>query len=137
MRTIKYIVIHCSDTYPDMDVGAGEIRRWHMIDNGWSDIGYHYVINRYGGLETGRPEELMGAHVKGHNTTSIGICMVGGKAKSNNPTSNFTAAQWDTLASLVVGLTRKYPKAQIVGHYELDSGKTCPNFDVQAWSETL
>jgi len=74
--TIQKLIIHCADTPPNMDVGAEEIRRWHVEGNGWSDIGYHYVIRRCGLIETGRDESTPGAHVRGHNTGSIGVCMV-------------------------------------------------------------
>ena len=42
------IVIHCSATPKDMDIGVEKIKHWHTVDNGWDDIGYHYVIKRDG-----------------------------------------------------------------------------------------
>ena len=80
MREINTFIIHCSDTYPDMDIGVEEIRRWHK-ERGWSDIGYHYVIRRNGKIEEGRNDGIVGAHAKGMNENSLGICMVGGKSK--------------------------------------------------------
>jgi N-acetylmuramoyl-L-alanine amidase len=126
--SITKIVVHCAYTPASMDIGADEIRRWHVQDNGWRDIGYHYVIRRDGTLETGRPENEQGAHVRGHNKGSLGICLVGGK-----PGANFTRQQWAALEKLVNGLTVKYPQALVMGHNNLDSGKTCPTFDAVAW----
>lgn len=130
MRQIYKLIIHCSDTPVNMDIGAAEIRTWHTRDNGWSDIGYHYVIRRSGKLELGRPEELSGAHVKGHNYDSIGICLIGGR-----PAGEFTPEQWTELESLIRELRGKYPKAAILGHRDLDThGKTCPTFSATAWA---
>ena len=132
MRTINQIIIHCSATYPDMDIGSDVIRQWHTVDNGWSDIGYHHVISRDGTIEPGRPHDRPGAHAKGHNTNSIGICMVGGKAKDGRQTTNFTAAQWNALEILVMDLLTAYPNAEVIGHNDVSS-KDCPTFDVKSW----
>lgn len=137
MRDIKRLIIHCSYTYPEMDIGAHEIRSWHMNENGWSDIGYHYVIRRNGIVENGRPESVGGAHTAGQNGDSIGICMVGGKAHNNWHVSNYTAAQWEALESLVSMLIEKHDGVEVYGHYEFSNEKTCPNFDVEAWMETM
>lgn len=115
-----------------MDIGAKEIREWHIKQNGWRDIGYHYVIRRNGALETGRPESVAGSHVRNHNATSIGICMVGGIDRRGATAKNFTPHQWISLEHLVRDLRAKYPLAIIHGHREF-AAKDCPSFDVQAW----
>lgn len=139
MRKIGLIVIHCSATKPSMDIGADTIRKWHTDPKpdgrGWSDIGYHHVIRRDGSVEPGRPIERAGAHVKGHNSHSIGVCMVGGVDDSNKPESNFTDAQWKSLSTLIGQLEGEYPTASIKGHHDLYAGKACPSFDVGAWLE--
>lgn len=137
MRKIDTIVIHCADTPSTMDIGAKEIRDWHVKDNGWNDIGYHYIIRRDGTLETGRNIETIGAHVSGHNKNSIGICLVGGKPIGNQKKdiNLFTIEQLETLESLLFNLKGflQDMNVKIVGHCELDKKKTCPNFDVQKW----
>ena len=50
-KKTEMIVVHCAATKPSMDIGASEIKKWHVDDNGWDDIGYHYIIKR-GGLAT-------------------------------------------------------------------------------------
>lgn len=134
MRRIDTIIIHCAATRPSMDVGAKEIRDWHVRGNGWSDIGYHYVIRRNGKLEAGRPLDKVGAHVAGHNTGSIGICLVGGVSQKDftKAENNFTAAQWKTLEKLVRDLKSKFDIKAILGHNQL-SGKACPSFSVPEW----
>ena len=117
-----------------MDIGREEIDLWHRR-RGWNGVGYHYIVRRDGRLEVGRGEEEAGAHCKGHNKDSIGICLVGGiqdgtKSKAVN---DYTPKQWETLKQLVLELRGKYPEANIVGHCDYEPRKTCPNFDVKEW----
>lgn len=128
MRTINKLIIHCSATKPDMDIGAEEIRRWHK-GKGWRDIGYHYVIRRDGTVEDGRALEDEGAHTLGHNKASIGICLVGGIGDNLKPDANFTHLQYVELYNLVDYLRAKYPDVAIHGHRDF-ARKACPCFDV-------
>jgi N-acetylmuramoyl-L-alanine amidase len=124
MRDIKYLVVHCSDSSNDADIGAAEIHSWHLA-KGWDGIGYHYVIRRNGEVENGRPEYWLPSHVKGKNSVSLGVCLVG--------KDDFTDAQYDSLRMVLGSWIGKHPKAFVVGHYELNRNKTCPNFNVQKW----
>lgn len=130
---INLIVVHCSATPPDMDIDTNTIRDWHVNGNGWSDIGYHYVIKRNGDIEKGRPDHISGAHVKGHNKGSLGICLVGGVDKDNNADCNFTQNQFYALEVLLSRLKDDHNNPKIVGHRDLDNGKACPSFDVQSF----
>lgn len=135
MRDITHIIVHCSATPPDMDVGRHEIDQWHR-QRGWKGIGYHYVIRRSGAIELGRPETQIGAHAEGYNATSIGICMVGGVRRHNGKMlaeDNFTPAQYDTLKTLVQRLTVRYPGSKTIGHRDVDRRKECPSFSVRDW----
>lgn len=135
MRNLEMIIIHCSATTSAMCLGAEEIRKWHL-ERGFSDIGYHYVIRRNGSVEPGRPLDQPGAHCKGYNARSIGICLVGGVEEHEGkliPAGNFTEIQWQVLEQLVIRLLRAYPSIQSVhGHNEF-AAKDCPCFDVQEW----
>lgn len=136
VRPINYFYVHCSDTRPSQDIGAEEIREWHMRDRGWSDIGYHYVIRRDGTLESGRDldndgdvDEEIGAHVFGHNADSIGVCLVGGSGGD----FNFTFKQLDCLRELVAYYRIRYPGIEVLGHRDAPGVmKQCPNFDVRS-----
>lgn len=130
MRKIKHIIIHCADTYASMDIGRSEIDKWHK-DRGWNGVGYHYVIRRNGIIEVGRMEQVIGAHVAGFNTNSIGICWVGGKGLDNKAEDNRTIAQVDSMRLLVKSLKIRYPDAEVVGHRDLAKGRDCPCFDVR------
>jgi len=141
MRKIKGIIIHCSATKPSMDIGVDEIKDWHVNGNGWRDIGYHFVIKRNGTLEHGRDIKENGAHCKGHNKDTIGICMVGGVSEDDVKIAedNFTENQWYTLEDLVENLVWKdYVEGGcfIKGHNEF-SAKACPSFDVQKWRDKV
>ncbi len=132
-KLTEYIAVHASATQPKMDVGVKEIRQWHRAQ-GWTDIGYHYVIRRDGTLEVGRPEDVVGAHVSGFNNNSIGICLVGGVDSKLKAEDNFTSAQYAELAVLLRKLKAKYPKAIIQGHRDFPKvKKDCPCFDVRKW----
>lgn len=133
-RPINLIVIHCAATRPSMDVGADTIKEWHL-QRGFNDIGYHFVIRRDGKTEKGRPLDKIGAHVKGHNTHSIGICLVGGVSEEDytKAENNFTQAQWHELKRLLKMLRQNWPDAKIVGHRDLDPHKACPSFSVKDW----
>ena len=129
----NYLVIHCSATRADQEITAEHIRRWHVDDNGWSDIGYHWVIERDGKIQHGRHAQAQGAHVRGHNHESIGICLVGGIDQHGHPQDNFTPEQWLVLELLIELLQVRYPAARVVGHYYFTPYKTCPNFVVEQW----
>ena len=131
MRNIDTIVLHMSYTPPSRDIGAADIRRWHVNDQGWRDIGYHWVIRRGGAIEQGRPETERGAHVAGHNAHSLGICLVGGRAEDAQVVEcNYTLHQWDALRELLSELSIRYPLARIVGHNDLVA-RGCPGFNAK------
>ncbi|WP_304086439.1 N-acetylmuramoyl-L-alanine amidase [Maridesulfovibrio ferrireducens] len=132
-RQIDIIIVHCSDsTWGNAEV----INQWHL-QNGWSGIGYHGVIlNGHptshgdydptldGFIESGRSLEVVGAHCKGYNSRSVGLCLIG--------KDFFTDMQMEVLYQKLAELLKLYgldPDA-IYGHYEMDDHKTCPNLDM-------
>jgi len=136
MRRIDYIVIHHSaSSYGDSKL----IDRWHR-ERGFKKIGYHYIIlngfrknsREYevafdGFIEPGRKLSEIGAHVKGYNKNSIGICLIGNHL--------FTLNQFISLKILVKELKNKFPTAKVVGHCDLDpvNKPDCPGFDVDTF----
>lgn len=153
-----YIVIHTSATPPDWLIGAAEIKHLHtapkteqipwgpygLHGKAWRDIGYHVVIPRDGSLELGRDLDQVGAHVKGFNKLSIGICLVGGISVDGTPEDNYTSAQWRAADFLIPMLRMKYPGAEVLGHRDLspdangdgvidrlDWLKACPCFNAR------
>ena len=130
-KATTMIILHCSATREGQDIKAKTIKQWHK-DRGFDDIGYHYVIDLDGTIEKGREEDLVGAHCKGHNATSIGICYVGGCDKNMKPKDTRTPEQKRSMLSLVRKLVNKYkiPVTQIWAHHDFDKHKACPSFDV-------
>ena len=135
MREIHFIILHCSDTEPDEHIDASTIDRWHK-EQGWSGIGYHYVITTRGELQTGRSLEQVGAHCLHYNKDSIGICYIGGR-RNGVLADTRTEAQRKTMEELVLELLRRFPKAQLCGHHDFNPGKACPCFNVVAWAMSI
>lgn len=134
MRKLNKIFIHCTATTGDEkgDVDVETVREWHTSDpRNWSDIGYHYLIRRDGTIETGRPLERAGAHVKGHNAESIGVAYSGGlHALTRKEWDTRTPEQKEALKTLVKALKTTFNSIESVhGHNEV-SAKACPCFNV-------
>lgn len=135
MRKIKKIIVHCSATPEGKDFSVETIRAWHLA-RGWADIGYHFVIDLEGELHEGRPIERTGAHCKGHNYDSIGVCYIGGcEAEKNDkgirePKDTRTEEQREALEDFLLYMKDLYPSAVIYGHRDFSS-KACPSFDAK------
>ena len=135
-RQIKEIIVHCTATRAGVDCTVEDIRRWHK-QQGWSDIGYHYVVYRDGSVHEGRNVNIAGAHCLGHNTYSIGVAYVGGVARDGKtPADTRTVAQAEGLERLMVELRRMYPQAHIFGHRDF-ARKACPCFDARKCYEGI
>ena len=134
-RYINDIIIHCSASPYQRDDRAADIKAWHTAKppkgNGWSNIGYHYIIDLDGTIEHGRPISQPGAHCKRHNAHSIGVCYVGGLGPDGKPADTRTAAQRQSMLQLITKLTMMYC-CHVHGHRDYDPGKSCPCFDVAA-----
>ncbi|MFO8236461.1 MAG: N-acetylmuramoyl-L-alanine amidase [Bacteroidales bacterium] len=140
------IILHCSDSSSG---NAALIAKWHVKERGWSGIGYHYVILNgwltstvynpiYNGhIETGRPldddpvvkKTEAGAHVRGHNYNSVGICLVGNSRI-------FTEEQLNTSLRIVQRLEKQFNNIQVVQHSDLDPKKPdCAGLDMDKWKK--
>lgn len=121
MRKIDRIFIHTAahgtvKTGVVHDTTAAEITQWHLA-RGFDTIGYHFVIRFDGGIELGRSLETAGAHVKGVNARSVGICL-SGHGDIKPPTDK----QMESLLRLVTDLCTKFnvPVANVLGHKEVN-----------------
>lgn len=141
MRPIAEIILHCSATRPEWMAGQpinkaiDEIRRWHVDGNGWSDVGYHFLIDRAGNVGYGRPVARVGAHVRGHNTGTIGVCLLGGHGASAHDTfsKNFTDEQDVALRDLIARLRKEHPTIMLISGHNHYAAKACPGFQVEPW----
>ena len=120
---INKIIIHFSASPQGRGDNAGTIHMWHK-QRGFDGIGYHYVILESGEVETGRPEYWSGAHCKGYNTQSIGVCLMG--------ENGYTPRQYAALHSLIYQIQDRH-NATVFGHCEIDPQKTCPGPFMMKW----
>lgn len=128
MRNINMIMVHCSATREGKDYTVADIDRWHR-ERGFDSIGYHYVIYRDGSIHRGRPVEQIGAHCRGYNADSIGICYIGGLTADGKAAKDTrTPLQRLALVALLTALKLRFPNAEIRGHRDF-AAKECPSFD--------
>lgn len=125
MRTINKIIIHCTAT--PLETSFVSIRHYHL-SLGYKDVGYHYLIDRFGYIHYGRSLEQVGAHCKGQNRDSIGIALIGGL----DGKFDFTRKQILCLINIVDNLQIRFNnKLFVYGHNDFTKNKTCPNFNVK------
>lgn len=142
MRSINMIVVHCSATRADCALTTEDLETIHRR-RGFRGIGYHYYIHRDGTVVNTRALELVGAHAKGHNAHSIGICYEGGLDARGNPKDTRTPEQRSALHLLVHQLLQQFRNARVCGHRDLSPDldgdgkvepwewvKQCPCFEV-------
>lgn len=131
-REIKMIVIHCSATRCNVPFTPAQLEAAHVA-RGFRGTGYHFYITRDGALHHTRPIEQTGAHAKGFNLHSIGICYEGGLSPDGKPMDTRTTFQRMALLDVLGILKKVYPQAVIKGHYQLsaDIHKTCPCYDAE------
>jgi len=129
MRGINKLIVHCSATREGQNVSVETIRKWHVEGRGWSDIGYHFYIDIEGNIFKGRDIAKMGAHAKGYNRNSIGICYCGGvEADGKTPKDTRNEKQKEALLCVLRTLRAMFPSASIHSHRDY-ANKACPSFD--------
>ena len=134
MRKIELIIIHCSATRCDRPFTVEALIRCHADLFGFT--GYHYYITRDGNVYQTRHENLIGAHAKGYNSHSLGICYEGGLNPRHEPADTRTEAQKQALRDLLRRLKARHPQARIMGHRDLPGvHKDCPCFDCSEYQD--
>lgn len=141
---IRYLIIHCSATRDTQDYSVDRLERDHQR-RGFETVGYHYYIRRNGAIHALRKHHEVGAHCRGFNRCSLGICYEGGVDQHNRPRDTRTVEQKWALEHLLLMLTSLYPEARIVGHRDLSPDldgdgkimprewiKACPSFEAGA-----
>jgi N-acetylmuramoyl-L-alanine amidase len=120
------IILHYTATPKGQDVTVEDVRRWH-VGRGWSDIGYHFLVDLDGYIHPARPVHMQGAHTKGQNWNSIGIVYVGGLDEDGNDT--MTTEQARSIRHLIEALRTIYGPLTLHGHKEFKN-TMCPGFEV-------
>ena len=145
VRKITEIIVHCTATPEGNDTTVEAIRKAHMRERGFSDIGYHYVVYLDGSIHEGRSVHQAGAHCSGHNSNSIGVVYVGGLENIPGvpyeklpPKDTRTSAQKKALLKLVKALMKLYrlPSSRVFGHYQF-ANRACPSFKIEPFRREL
>ena len=132
MRYIDKLIVHCTATPQFKDFDVEDVRDWHVKGNGWSDVGYHWLVKLDGTVQEGRPIERIGSHVRGQNKSSIGIAYVGGMDKDMNQwIDTRTPEQKDAIFNLLMDLKFQFPDAVVYGHNDFTDKKVCPCFNAK------
>ena len=117
-KVLEYIVIH--HTASTAKETVEQIHNFHINNNGWAGIGYHFYIRKDGTVYKGRDEKYAGAHCVDYNSISLGICLEG-----NFEIEKPTEKQLKSLTELLQHLKQKYGNVQVVGHRDLNA-TACP-----------
>ncbi|PXW18200.1 N-acetylmuramoyl-L-alanine amidase [Chryseobacterium sp. CBTAP 102] len=130
MRTINYIVIHCTATQPDVTIES--IKTYWKENLKWKNPGYHYMIKSDGEIVNTLPIDQVSNGVAGWNSQIINISYIGGIDKSNHTKDTRTKDQKKSIVKLLRELKSKFPKAKIQGHRDFPNvHKACPSFDAK------
>lgn len=130
MRTINYIVIHCTATQPDVKIES--IKRYWKENLKWKNPGYHYMIKADGKTVNTLPIDQISNGVAGWNSQIINISYIGGIDKNGNPKDTRTEEQKKSMIKLLRELKSTFPKAKIQGHRDFPNvHKACPSFDAK------
>lgn len=127
MRTINYIVVHCTATNQNATIES--ILRYWRESLKWKSVGYHYIITPSGEIVNLLPESKVSNGVRGYNSQCINLSYIGGIDSSGSPIDNRTEEQKSAILTLLEQLKERYPNAIIQGHKDFPKvNKACPCF---------
>jgi N-acetylmuramoyl-L-alanine amidase len=131
MRTIKYLVVHCTATPQTTNVES--IQRHWRERLGWKASGYHKIVKANGEVITLATDEQVCNGVAGFNSVSLHVSYIGGIDSRGNPLDNRTQGQKDAISQVLHAWKQKYPSAIIQGHRDFPKvNKACPSFNAKA-----
>lgn len=150
-KDLKYLVIHCTATPEGRDVTAEDIRQWHIVENKWRVVGYHYLIQLDGTIVKLHahnadnkidPWEVTNG-VRGFNAHSLHIVYAGGCGAKKDKLAKWypskdtrTKEQIKSLTKLVKQLAKEHHTIKVCGHNQL-ANKSCPSFDVKEFCKQI
>jgi N-acetylmuramoyl-L-alanine amidase len=146
MSKLDYLMIHCTATPEGRKVTKEDIEQWHLVDNGWSKVGYRDMIHLDGVLEnlidynqddTIDPWEISNG-ARGFNGKTAHLVYVGGTEKHNigQTKDTRTYEQQMALKIYVLFMILRHPHIRVIGHNEVSS-KDCPGFNVSEWLRSI
>jgi N-acetylmuramoyl-L-alanine amidase len=136
MREIKYLVLHCTATQQNSTIAS--IQKYWRESLGWTNPGYHYIIEPNGVITNLQPIEKIANGVAGYNTNSIHISYIGGVDPRGKALDNRTPEQKQSQVKVLLELKQKFPAAEIKGHRDfIGVAKACPSFEVRTWLQEI
>ncbi|MBI5852544.1 MAG: N-acetylmuramoyl-L-alanine amidase [Planctomycetes bacterium] len=137
--TIHHSATACRDARTTASIAAiRSIQRYHQDEQGWGDIGYHFLIDPAGRVWTGRAVDWQGAHAGDdeRNQGNVGVCLLGNYTPGDQGPPQ--PAQIEALAALVQQLCARHGVAakDVVTHRELKQ-TDCPGPYLQTAVEGL
>ena len=116
-RLVGVVVHHTagSNNYASVDQAMQQIRndqRYHIEGRGWCDIGYNFIVDKWGNIYEGRAnsgsQPVIGVHAGGFNTGTVGISMLGSYGTVDPP-----AATRESVARVVAWRLGQYHRDPI------------------------
>ncbi|NJN27156.1 MAG: lysozyme [Cyclobacteriaceae bacterium] len=144
-KELQFLVIHATATPEGRQVSADDIRNWHLSPkpkgNGWKQVGYTDMVHLNGLIEqlvANNDDGYVDSWeitngVAGHNSTARHIVYVGGADAKGKAKDTRTVQQKEALWRFVSEFLKRNTSVKVAGHYQFDSRKQCPSFDVPAW----
>lgn len=143
-REVSEIIVHASETFTNVNIGAEEIQLRHN-EAGHDGIQYHFVIRRDGRLQRGMPLDTMSvaSSILGHDANCVDVCLVGGvnvATEAQDPELNlsarsFTQAQMRTFEAICESFYHRVPGGQVLGHNDIDTESQDPYMDIISYVE--
>lgn len=131
MRTINYLVVHCTAT-PQNTTVASILNYWRTA-LGWKNPGYHIVIEANGTCHRLLDDSIPSNGVAGHNASALHVSYIGGIDARGHGLDTRTAEQKRELLRILTRWRQEHPQARIQGHRDFPNvHKECPSFDARA-----
>lgn len=130
MREIHRLIVHHSAS--QRTTTLADVRSWHLA-RGFVEVGYHFFVDGSGAIQRGRDLDQVGAHAKGANSDSIGICVAGNNTVAAD---RWAAQQTESLRRLCRALQTAFGSLEIQGHRWARGGTTateCPGLTREEW----
>lgn len=120
----RELIVHYSEGPTTQSVRS--IQDFHMDGRGWSDIGYNFLVDVKGRIYEGRGWLVQGSHAPGHNTSGIGVCMIGRDGDATPAAKKAIRWLYDEAVRLA---GRNLAK---LGHRDVYA-TSCPGNELYAW----
>ena len=141
LSEIDTIVLHQTDSEDKGKFSAYDVARYHVNNNGWAGIGYHYFITDDGGIYKTQELNTISYHASGWNNRSVGVVITGKHRCVDDKQDNNVLIGKKKYKSLVFALAKiqnsLFKKVDIIGHSKISPIKSCPNLNMEQLKEDV